>query len=391
MDSYVYVLTGLVVLARIALTWNGMGDPGARAAALLAAVGLLSANAAVLLGAIGLAERRRAVPSRVALWALSAALLALGAVLAFAGTAPVTHAGPYPRLGFLVAALALGIILGARSLGPGELALFVAVAATGLPVPEAPIAARLALSAPVLVLAAAIAWPARVAIWAVLAWVALVGGMVATGEPLRVAATLCFGALACLAGVAVRWMVDRLISARIGIGMPMAGASIACAVLGAIGLAVNGGLVPQTPVALAWMDAQRWARLHTPPDTQFFAPADRQLVNFATFSRRPSWYDPKMGATVMWAPEFYSTWAERRAATQRIERWSDVQALADRAGISYAVLTRGRAAELGAPMAMAVHANDHFLIFRLRSCRPRGTPSLPRRSEVSSESGRDER
>ncbi|MCC6470267.1 MAG: hypothetical protein IT563_18245 [Alphaproteobacteria bacterium] len=367
MDSYLYILTGILVLAWAAYAWAGQNERLSRQGSALAVVGLFCANVAMLAGAIGVTNRETGPSNTRVRYVVAAALLTLCAALVFEDTGPLTYTGEYPRLRFLVSALAIGVVFGGRPAALAEMCLFVGigVAALATATSGASVIARVGLATPILAMAVVVLRPAWAGIATVLAWPTLVGGLVLTMSLQRAAVTLVLAFLCCAAGYASRVWFERSAACRPSVAIRLGVLAAICTVLGAIGVLFNGGIAPQSKMAEDWMAAQRWARTNTAPDTLFLALTDNHLSSFATFSRRPSWFDSKLGATVMWAPEFYPTWAYRSEATRRITSWVDICKLAASEDAGYIVVAVQRARDLGAPIREAVYANDNFLIFRV--------------------------
>jgi hypothetical protein len=105
--------------------------------------------------------------------------------------------------------------------------------------------------------------------------------------------------------------------------------------------------------ALAFLEAQRWARAHTPPDSLFLQPDEQLRPNltpsFWTLSRRPAWVDWRMGAAVHWQPSFYPLWHQRMAEVAALPDVAAKLAYARAQGIPYLVLDAAEARPAGAP------------------------------------------
>ena len=132
------------------------------------------------------------------------------------------------------------------------------------------------------------------------------------------------------------------------------GALAAVALAGpALHLARTGHLDHYDARALAFLEAQRWARAHTPPGSLFLQPAEQLRPNltpsFWTLSRRPAWVDWRMGAAVHWQPAFYPLWHQRMAEVAALPDVAAKLAYARTKGIAYLVLDAAEARPPDAP------------------------------------------
>jgi hypothetical protein len=115
-----------------------------------------------------------------------------------------------------------------------------------------------------------------------------------------------------------------------------------------------------------FLDAQRWARAHTPPGTLFYSP---DAFGFSLFSRRPVWWDASQMVAVLWAPELLSLLKSRHDKARFVNKPSEFLALVESEKIAFLVLrVSKRRQEL--PSLEVVFKNQSYVILSGVSASP---------------------
>lgn len=177
--------------------------------------------------------------------------------------------------------------------------------------------------------------------------------MAVRDEPFRLAAigagTLIVGIVPLLASVAP---IRQL--AKLGLG----GLVTALMLLG-LSSGVRDRCSPMpTAQQRDFLDAQRWARANTLPDSAFLPIGVND--GFALMSRRPVWWESSQVAAILWQPSFYSLWSCRQAALEKAVDPSDILDLSRREGIPY-IVTNATDVHRFANVPL-VFRNDHYVI-----------------------------
>ncbi len=107
--------------------------------------------------------------------------------------------------------------------------------------------------------------------------------------------------------------------------------------MGAFNAYLRGGLANFPNEAIAFEEAQIWARENTEPHT-LFLPIGKS--GFSSLSRRPVWMEPTMGAMIMWAPETHDFWSTRISKLRQIKTVSQAMSLALAEGIPYIFINK---------------------------------------------------
>lgn len=136
---------------------------------------------------------------------------------------------------------------------------------------------------------------------------------------------------------------------------------------GGVKAIARGGINGLDKQAIAFNEAQHWARSNTPPDTMFLP---INCPGFSVLSRRPVWVDAKWGAVVMWAPELYSMWLTRTQKVEDIKSFPDAVELARNNGISYIVTPSNSFGDSLPYQTKIVYRNQYYFIYKILN--PRG-------------------
>lgn len=110
------------------------------------------------------------------------------------------------------------------------------------------------------------------------------------------------------------------------------------------------------------LEAQRWFRQTTKPDT-YFLPIN--VNSFGLFSRRPAWAEFQLGAAAMWQPRFHQEWRPR---IEQVRACQDTACYADLArdnGIEWLVARPGHLADFERAGLVKAFSNEAVDIFRV--------------------------
>lgn len=148
----------------------------------------------------------------------------------------------------------------------------------------------------------------------------------------------------------VRWVRAWSLTAIVGVAL----------IAGIANLARTGTINQLPAKERAFAEAQLWLRTHSRPD-ELVLPLTGESKGFSTLSRRPVWVDPRMGAAVMWSPDYYPEWRARMTEVKALPSADEILAYARRNGIAYVVVP----AERSLAPADTVYRNGHFHIARV--------------------------